>query len=370
MTDAELRQLFELWYLELGQTDAYSPVPLLWIGAQEPSWVWQEDAAGRFMLSGARAMERHGNRPWPQATVPVMWDSGAYIHLKKHGRWTWPAHDYAVYTARACRGLGRIEHAAPQDWMCETDILLKTHAHELRTGSKAEADAWLLARRSAAVEEHQRRTVVSFVFLRATCPKVPFMPVLQGYYPREYLACAQLYRDLGVRLEEYPLVGVGTICRRPKAVEIRDTLGAVSDGLGLDVDLHAFGVKSDAAFNAALESGALSSTDSMAWSSRARRMENELRMALATALGLVAPADPVALRAWRKMVLQLDPFAHPEAVARLAPEWQTFVAWKAQHSRRSAANSKVFAEDWRRRQQGRLVDAGITRMHRLNARFS
>jgi hypothetical protein len=62
MTDAELRQLFEAWYLELGQTDACSPVPLLWIGAQEPSWVWQEDAAGRFMLSGARAMERQPRR--------------------------------------------------------------------------------------------------------------------------------------------------------------------------------------------------------------------------------------------------------------------------------------------------------------------
>lgn len=61
MTDAELRQLFELWYLELGQTDACSPVPLLWIGAQEPSWVWQEDAAARFTPNGG----------YPQGTLCI-----------------------------------------------------------------------------------------------------------------------------------------------------------------------------------------------------------------------------------------------------------------------------------------------------------
>lgn len=267
-----------------------------------------------------------------------------------------------------------VKHAAPQDWMCETEILLKTHAHELRTGSKAEQQAWLAARRDAAVLTHQRRTVASFMYLRATCRGVPMMPVLQGYYPHEYLNCAQLFRDVGVDLDNEEMIGVGTICRRPKANEIRDTLAAVADGLGGEAadHLHAFGVKSDAAFNAALESGALHSTDSMAWSSRARRMENELRAALATVLGILPPHKPDGCeqcKAWRKLVLTLDPAHHPAAVAQLAQQWQDFARWKQEHSPRSAANSRVFAEEWRRRQQSRLVDAGLHRMKRLHAQL-
>lgn len=371
MTDDDRRELFAAWYLEDDQTDAVAPIPLLWIGAQEPSWLWREDADGRYMLSGARAIERHGGRPWPRATVPVMWDSGAYIHLKQHGRWTWPAHDYAAYTMRACRGLGTVRHIAPQDWMCETEILLKTHAHELRSHAKADQQAWLAARRDEAVLSHQRRTVASFIFLRATCRGYPIMPVLQGYHPHEYLRCAQLYRDLGVDLDSEEMIGVGTICRRPKAIEIRNTLAAVADGLGGEAGdhLHAFGVKSDAAFNAALDSGALHSTDSMAWSSRARRLENDLRMALAAALGMLPPTEAAALREWRRTVFRLDPAAHPTAVALLAPAMQEFVRWKAEHSPRSAANSRVFAEQWRRQQQTRLVEAGLQRMKRLHAQL-
>jgi len=56
-------------------------------------------------------------------------------------------------------------------------------------------------------------------------------------------------------------------------------------------------------------------------------------------------------------------------VARLSQQWRDFAAWKVQHSPRSAANSWVFAEDWRQRQQSRLVDAGLHRMKRLHAQL-
>jgi len=39
------------------------------------------------------------------------------------------------------------------------------------------------------------------------------MPVLQGWAaPGDYCRCADLYDKAGVRLEDYPVVGLGSVC--------------------------------------------------------------------------------------------------------------------------------------------------------------
>jgi hypothetical protein len=39
---------------------------------------------------------------------------------------------------------------------------------------------------------------------------------------RDYLRCWNIYADAGIDLSTFPLVGVGSVCRRQNSDEIRD----------------------------------------------------------------------------------------------------------------------------------------------------
>jgi hypothetical protein len=89
--------------------------------------------------------------------------------------------------------------------------------------------------------------------------------VLQGWELDDYFTCADLYADAGVDLYAEPVVGVGSVCRRQATGEIGEIMRAlVRDGLRL----HGFGVKKE---GVARYGRFLTSSDSMAWSYRARR---------------------------------------------------------------------------------------------------
>jgi hypothetical protein len=70
-----------------------------------------------------------------------------------------------------------------------------------------------------------------------------------------------------VDLGDYPLVGVGSVCRRQQTDEIRDVLEAVRDR-DPEVPLHGYGVKSQGLRR---YGELLCSADSLAWSYNARR---------------------------------------------------------------------------------------------------
>jgi len=132
--------------------------------------------------------------------------------------------------------VGRMDWAAPQDWMCEPFMLAKT---------------------GLTVREHQARTVDNFQTLRALWPKVsdescPVMPVLQGWTLGDYEHCADLYAQAGVDLHAYELVGLGSVCRRQDTAEIGD-----------EFPLHGFGCKTSGLVR---YGRMLASADSMAWS--------------------------------------------------------------------------------------------------------
>jgi hypothetical protein len=63
------------------------------------------------------------------------------------------------------------------------------------------------------------------------------MPVLQGWTLDDYWRCVDLYEQAGVPLADYPLVGLGSVCRRQATGEI----GMIVRPLGAVLPFHGFG---------------------------------------------------------------------------------------------------------------------------------
>lgn len=164
-------------------------------------------------------------------------DSGGFTELSMHGRWLTSEVEYVDAVARYSE-MGRMEFAAPMDWMCEP---------------------WILEKTGLSVQEHQERTVENFLSLR---DQGPFIPVLQGYELDDYVRCFDLYSQAGVDLHQMPLVGLGSVCRRQHLDEISELIDVFSG-----LKLHGFGMKIR---GVAANHKKLASADSMGWSLNAR----------------------------------------------------------------------------------------------------
>lgn len=217
-----------------------------YLGAHQPSWL--STARVPLFVSHRRLRDR---RTLPEVRTNWALDSGGFTELSMHGHWKTTPSDYVRAVARYDRH-HTLDWAAPQDWMCEP---------------------FMLDRTGLTVREHQQRTVDNFATLSAlwfeyadnSQQSVPFMPVLQGWTLDDYWACVDLYAAAGIRLAEYPLVGIGSVCRRQATSEI----GRIVRSLGSVLPLHGFGVKTS---GLAAYGRWLSSADSMAWSARGRRV--------------------------------------------------------------------------------------------------
>jgi hypothetical protein len=186
-------------------------------------------------------------------------DSGAFFELQRHGRFPTRPTDYIEALLRYDEEIGNLAWAAPQDWMCEPPVI---------------AGGWwngqYFTGTGLSVVEHQRRTVENFVELESLWPEeghgdCPVMPVIQGWTIDDYLRCVAMYEEAGVRLaKDYPVVGVGSVCRRQGSAEIG---GIFRELAGLDLPLHGFGVKTAGL----LRYGRwMTTADSMAWSAAMR----------------------------------------------------------------------------------------------------
>jgi hypothetical protein len=91
------------------------------------------------------------------------------------------------------------------------------------------------------------------------------IPVLQGYGPRDYDRCIELYSNAGVDLAAERVVGLGSVCRRSKTREIVRLIKYLSDHR---LRFHGFGLKG-ASYTVLRD--LLASADSMAWSLAARK---------------------------------------------------------------------------------------------------
>jgi hypothetical protein len=207
------------------------------LGTHEPAWLERLDVP--LFLSRTRLARR---KSLPCARAPWAMDSGGFTQLDTPPhRWTMSADEYADEVNYFAAEVGRLEWAAPQDWMCEP---------------------WIIAKTGLSVREHQERTVANFVELR---DRGPFIPVLQGWEAADYERCIELYQQAGVDLASFPLVGLGTVCRRQATPEIARIVGMLTNR---GISLHGFGMKKVGLQRC---SHLLTSADSTAWATRGRK---------------------------------------------------------------------------------------------------
>jgi hypothetical protein len=217
-----------------------------YLGTHQPHWLERTDLP--MFISHRRLADR---KSLPRARAGWTLDSGGFSELSMYGTWKTTPESYVSAVVRYDTEIGHLDWAAPQDWMCEPVMLAQT---------------------GLTVTEHQRRTVANFTYLQElwlhlSDAEIPFMPVLQGWELADYLRCWDMYEDAGVDLGEYPVVGLGSVCRRQATEEI----GAIVEALRArdqDLPLHGFGVKKTGLVR---YGHLLDSADSMAWSFEARR---------------------------------------------------------------------------------------------------
>jgi hypothetical protein len=228
---------------------AAAGAPVLYLGTNEPSWLWNRDMGDvRLFISRNRFARRSSFKP---ARSRWALDSGGFTELSQYGVWRTGPLEYAAFVARLQREVGGMDWAAPQDWMCEDEILART---------------------GLSRSTHISLTVENFCDLQAAWPQVsdgpcPFIPVLQGWTGAEYLECEALYRECGIRLEDYPRVGLGSVCRRQATMSLLK-LARYFDHL----PLHLFGTKLQGIEMLTRLGIPFASSDTLAWSYDARRL--------------------------------------------------------------------------------------------------
>lgn len=226
--------------------------PLLYLGSHMAGWLGAVMVP--LFVSHRRLMHR---KTLPRRPEGWQWalDSGGFSELSLFGGWRTTAAEYVAAVKRYDVEIGHLDWAASQDWMCESAVLART---------------------GLTVEEHQRRTVANFVELErlwqcddSVNPEAPFMPTLQGQSVADYQRCWDMYGEAGVDLGNYPLVGVGSVCRRQHTDEIRDVLQSLVER-DPGIPLHGYGVK---VLGLRKYGDLLCSSDTMAWSLNARKHE-------------------------------------------------------------------------------------------------
>lgn len=247
-----------------------------YLGTHIPSWLSRTEAP--LFLSRAPLKRLVSFR---RAQGPWSLDSGGFTEIETHGRWTVSPADYAREVRLWQREIGNLDFSAPQDWMCEPPILLRSlladgyvdGVRERRKGEevlayrkyltkKAEEFPVELLRQRVCV--HQNRTIENLISLRELAPEVPWMPVLQGWFPEDYVAHAEAYARAGIDLRKEPVVGLGSVCRRERLDDARKVISKLA-GPSWRLRLHGFGLKTDGFKDPVIAAG-LVSADSLAWS--------------------------------------------------------------------------------------------------------
>lgn len=215
-----------------------------YLGTHRPHWL---AFAGVPLFVSRTTIGKYKKKP--VAIAPWALDSGGFSEVVLRGGWTITPAEY-IKEVRQCRDeVGMMDWAAPQDWMCEPVALAAT---------------------GLTIAEHQRRTVANFLDLVSMAPELPFIPVLQGWAPSDYVDHVEQYARAGVDLgNTASTIGVGTVCRRQGTGEAMRVLSAIKSAIP-KARLHGFGFKRAGIAQAR---HILTSADSLAWSYRARRDE-------------------------------------------------------------------------------------------------
>lgn len=201
---------------------------------------------GAPILVSANAFWRDGRFGLPNASIfggaDVALDSAGFVAMFRYGGYRWSLGDYVNLAGRM-----RPTWWAAPDYCCEPEI----------AGDRNE------------VLDRVKRTAFKLDWARqvaadrgVTAP----MPVLQGWFPDDYIRCAEMIPDLPA------LVGVGSVCRRALSgpAGIIRVVTRLHNDLPPHVRLHLFGVKGSA-IAALAGHPRIHSVDSAAWDFAARR---------------------------------------------------------------------------------------------------
>jgi hypothetical protein len=213
------------------------------------SFRWFSSVAHRMgapVLISANAFWRSGRfglpNGWPFSPVDLALDSAGFVAMFRYWGYRWPLDEYVRFAGRV-----RPTWWAAPDYCCEPEI-------------SSDRDEVL---------ERVKRTAFKLDWARqvAVDQGVPLpMPVLQGWFPDDYLRCADMIPDMPA------LVGVGSVCRRQLTgpagvIRVVEKLEAE---MPRGVRLHLFGVKGSA-MQALAGHPRIHSVDSAAWDFAARR---------------------------------------------------------------------------------------------------
>lgn len=217
-----------------------------YLGTDEANWLWTGHNRHPLFVSRRRIVRYKKLQP---ANTRWALDSGGFTELNMYGRWQTTPHQYAAQVQRFVNEIGQLDWAAPQDWMCEPQVLRRT---------------------GLTVEQHQALTVRNYIDLKTISPQLPFIPALQGWHADDYLRHVDMYQHAGIDLTAVPIVGMGTFCRRASTRPVQQLVQRLAnDGL----NMHGFGVKQD---GLPIMGHHLHSSDSMAWSLTARFAQTRL----------------------------------------------------------------------------------------------
>jgi hypothetical protein len=210
-------------------------VKTFYLGISKPHWIGEKSplpADIPVCLSLAPGGRRLAARKtFPRATRPWLLDSGAFSKLSEDredggpARWDITPQQFVRDVRRVCAEIGSPDAIGPMDWMCEPPMLART---------------------GLTVEEHQRRSVISYLELMWIDDTLPWMPPLQGRAdlgPDDHLRCADMYEQYGIDLTKVSLVGVGSVCRLGATRQIVDLFAALHVAFDGRVPLHGFGMK-------------------------------------------------------------------------------------------------------------------------------
>lgn len=214
-----------------------------YLGVPEPAWLNRDDLKGIPVFISHTRLRRVKNR-LHHGKMPVAIDSGGFTEIDRHGRWQTTITEYLDAMYRYVEEIGTVEWMSPMDWMVEP---------------------WMVAKTGLTTQIHQELTTWNYCELKSIAPELPIIPVVQGWEREDYVRHREMYASAGVDLAAQPLVGVGSVCRRQHTDEAVDIF---TDFAEAGINVHGFGVKVQ---GFARYRSVLASSDSMAWSLRARK---------------------------------------------------------------------------------------------------
>ena len=211
-----------------------------YVGTNKGNWLWSKNNRHPLFVS-VRTLKKY--KKFTQAETRWACDSGGFTELSMFGKWVTTPTEYVDHLERFNNEIRSLDWAAPQDYMCEPQMLTKTNK---------------------SIQEHQHLTCQNYLVLKTLAPHLPIIPVLQGWMPDDYLHHAGMYSTYGIILDEQSVVGIGSVCRRTKVEGMKQVFEQLTQDR---LRLHGFGLKQD---GIKLFGSNLYSSDSMAWSFTAR----------------------------------------------------------------------------------------------------